>query len=214
MVDELELLKKDWQRKEADLPKLSYDQIYKMIWKKSSSIVKWIFYISIIEFVFWAGLNIIFSDAESMQELKAMHIYRILMVLNFINYGIILYFIYRFYKNYRKISFTDSSKKLMKTILSVKRIVTQYVWFNLTIFTIYTIIYSYGTLTYGPEGKEIMEAASQDGNTTLFWVMTIAFSVVFIAVLLVLIWLFYKLLYGILLKQLRQNYKDLKKLEV
>ncbi|MEW2923007.1 hypothetical protein AB1A65_16160 [Muricauda sp. ANG21] len=214
MVDELELLKKDWQKKEADLPKLSYDQIYKMIWKKSSSIVKWIFYISIIEFVFWAALNIIFSDAESMQELKALHIYRVLMVLNFINYGIIIYFIYRFYTNYRKISFTDSSKKLMKTILSVKRIVTQYVWFNLSIFTIYTVIYSYGTLVYGPEGKKIMEAALQDGNTTMFWAMTIAFSIVFIAVFLLLIWLFYKLLYGILLKRLRQNYKELKKLEV
>ena len=54
MMDELELLKKDWQKKEKDLPKLSYDDIYKMIWKKSSSFVKWIFYISIIEFVFLA----------------------------------------------------------------------------------------------------------------------------------------------------------------
>ena len=51
MVDELELLKKDWQKKDEYLPKLSYDEIYQMIWKKSSSIVKWIFYISIIEFV-------------------------------------------------------------------------------------------------------------------------------------------------------------------
>lgn len=214
MVDELELLKKDWQKKEADLPKLSYDQIYKMIWKKSSSIVKWIFYISIIEFVFWAALNIFFSDAESMQELKAMHIYRVIMVLNFFNYGIILYFIYKFYVNYRKISFTDSSKKLMKTILDVKRTVTQYVWFNLIIFTISMIISIYGAFVYGPEGEKLMEAAAQDGNTTMFWVMTITLSIVFITVFLVLIWLFYKLLYGILLKRLRQNYKDLKKLEV
>ena len=42
-MDELELLKKDWRKKEEYLPKLSYDEIYKMIWKKSSSIVKWIF---------------------------------------------------------------------------------------------------------------------------------------------------------------------------
>ncbi len=214
MVDELELLKKDWQKKEAELPKLTYDQIYKMIWKKSSSIVKWIFYISIIEFVFWAALNIFFSDAESMQELKAMHIYRILMVLNVINYGIILYFIYRFYTNYRKISFTDSSKKLMQTILSVKRIVTQYVWFNLIIFTISMLISIYGAFVYGPEGEKLMEAAAQDGNTALFWVILIVVTVLFIAVLLVLVWLFYKLLYGILLKRLRQNYKELKKLEV
>ena len=214
MVDELELLKKDWQKKEAHLPKLSYDQIYKMIWKKSSSLVKWIFYISIMEFVFWAVLNIFFSDAESMQELKAMHIYRVIMVLNFINYGIILYFIYKFYTNYRKISFTDSSKKLMKTILDVKRTVTQYVWFNLIIFTLYMIINIYGAFVYGPDGEKIIQAAAQDGNTTMFWVMLIAISVVFITVLLGLIWLFYKLLYGILLKRLKQNYNELGKLEV
>jgi hypothetical protein len=214
MMDELELLKKDWQKREADLPKLSYEQIYKMIWKKSSSIVKWIFYISIIEFVFWAGINLIFNDPESIQELKDLHIHKVIMVLNFINYGIILYFIFKFYTNYRKISFTDSSKKLMKTILGVKRTVTQYVWFNLIIFTTYLIINMYGVLLYGPEGKEIVEAAANNGNATAFWAMVIGISIVFTAVILFLIWLFYKLLYGILLKRLRQNYNDLKKLEV
>nr|WP_127019949.1 hypothetical protein [Allomuricauda beolgyonensis] len=214
MMDELELLKKDWQKREANLPKLSYEQIYKMIWKKSSSIVKWIFYISIIEFVFWAGINLIFNDPESIQELKDLHIHKVIMVLNFINYGIILYFIFKFYTNYRKISFTDSSKKLMKTILGVKRTVTQYVWFNLIIFTTYLIINMYGVLLYGPEGKEIVEAAAHNGNATAFWAMVIGISIVFTAVILFLIWLFYKLLYGILLKRLRQNYNDLKKLEV
>lgn len=214
MMDELELLKKDWQNKEEHLPKLSYDQIYKMIWKKSSSIVKWIFYISLIEFVFWAGINIIFSDPESMQELKAMHIYNVMMVLNFVNYGVILYFIYKFYTNYRKISFTDSSKKLMRTILDVKKIVTQYVWFNLIIFAITMIISIYGILIYGPQGKEIIASAMQEGNEVTFWFLVITVSVIFTAVLLVLIWLFYKLLYGILLKRLKENYNDLKKLEV
>jgi len=213
-MDELELLKKDWQKREADLPKLSYEQIYPMIKKKSSSIVKWIFYISIIEFVFWAGINIIFSGPETMQELKAMHIHKVIMVLNVINYAVILYFIYKFYTNYRKISFTDSSRNLMKTILKVKRTVTQYVWFNLIIFTTYLIINMYGVLLYGPEGKKIVEAASQDGNTLAFWAMVIGISVVFTAVILFLIWLFYKLLYGILLKRLRKNYNELKRLEV
>ncbi|WP_417935479.1 hypothetical protein [Flagellimonas aquimarina] len=213
-MDELELLKKDWQNKEDHLPKLSYDQIYKMIWKKSSSIVKWIFYISLIEFIFWAGINILFSDPESMQELKAMHIYNVMMVLNFVNYGVILYFIYKFYKNYRKISFTDSSKKLMRTILDVKKTVTQYVWFNLMIFAITMIISIYGVLIYGPQGKEIIASAMQEGNEATFWFLVITVSMIFTAVLLVLIWLFYKLLYGILLKRLKENYNDLKKLEV
>ncbi|MAU14385.1 MAG: hypothetical protein CMH46_02460 [Muricauda sp.] len=214
MLDELELLKKDWQKREADLPKLSYEQIYPMIKKKSSSIVKWIFYISIIEFVFWAGINIIFSGPETMEELKAMHIYKVVMALNIVNYAIILYFIYKFYINYKKISFTDSSKNLMKTILKVKRTVTQYVWFNLIIFTTYLIINMYGVLLYGPEGRKIVEAASQDGNTLTFWAMVIGISIIFIATILFIIWLFYKLLYGILLKRLRQNYNELKKLEI
>ncbi|MBO0340045.1 MAG: hypothetical protein VX798_16265 [Bacteroidota bacterium] len=214
MLDELELLKKDWQKREADLPKLSYEQIYPMTKKKSSSIVKWIFYISIIEFVFWAGINVIFSGPETMEELKAMHIHKVIMVLNVINYAIILYFIYKFYTNYKKISFTDSSRNLMKTILKVKRTVTQYVWFNLIIFTTYLIINMYGVLLYGPEGQKIVEAASQDGNSMAFWAMVIGISIVFTAVILFLIWLFYKLLYGILLKRLRKNYNELKRLEV
>ena len=39
-MDELELLKNDWQKDNANYPKLTYDEIYKMLLKKSSSIVK------------------------------------------------------------------------------------------------------------------------------------------------------------------------------
>ncbi|MEO0527807.1 MAG: hypothetical protein AAFZ89_11310 [Bacteroidota bacterium] len=214
MMDELELLKKDWQKKDNRHPKLSYDEIYKMIWKKSSSIVKWIFYISIIEFVFWAVINIVFTDKESLSTMKTIHIYELNMVLTVVNYLVLLFFIYKFYVNYKKISFTDSSRKLMKTILNVKRTVTQYVWFNIMVFTVSFIISVYGVFNYGEDGKKLYDAASNAGNETTFWVMIIGISVVTIAILLALIWLFYKLLYGILLKKLRANYNELKRLEV
>jgi hypothetical protein len=214
MMDELELLKKDWQKKEAHLPKLSYGDIYGMIWKKSSSIVKWIFYISLIEFVFWAILNIAFTDGESWNLFKKMHIYEFTVVLMVVNHLGLLYFIYKFYVNYKKISFTDSSRKLMRNILITKRTVTQYVWFNLAIFTISMVTMIYGSVIYGPDSQKIINAASQAGNETLFWVVIVGISIVAIAILLVLIWLFYKLLYGILLKRLRKNYNDLKQMEV
>lgn len=214
MMDELELLKKDWQKKAEHFPKLSYDDIYKMIWKKSSSIVKWIFYISIIEFVFWATINIAFTDAESWEMFKTLHVYEVTLGIMIINYAVLLFFIFKFYWNYRKISFTDSSKKLMKAILTVKRTVTQYVWFNIGVFTVSLLIGLYGSLRYGPDSKKILTAANEAGNETLFWALTIGIALFVIGLLLTLIWFFYRLLYGILLKRLKKNYDDLLQLEV
>ncbi len=214
MMDELELLKKDWQKKEEHLPKLSYEDIYKMIWKKSSSIVKWMFYISIIEFIFWAAINLVFTDAESWEFFKTLHVYEVTLTLTLINYAVLLYFIFKFYSNYRKISFTDSSKKLMKTILSVKKTVTQYVWFNIAVFTVSLITGLYGSLRYGPDSEKILDAAKQAGNQTIFWILTIGATLVIVVLLLLLVWLFYKLLYGILLKRLKKNYEELRQLEI
>lgn len=213
-MDELELLKKDWQRKGEKMPRLTYDQIYKMIWKKSSSIVKWIFYISILEFVFWTVINIVATDADYFEEVRQLHMYEIDIILNVISYTILIYFMYRFYRNYRKISVTDSSRQLMKAILNVKRTVTQYVWFNISLFMVTFVITFYASLKYLPEGQKIVENATRAGNEFLFWLFIIGVSVIFIAVLLFLVWLFYRLLYGILLKRLRQNYKELQQLEV
>ncbi|WP_297694078.1 hypothetical protein [uncultured Eudoraea sp.] len=214
MMDELELLKKDWQKKEEHHPKLSFDEIYKMIKKKSSSTVKWIFYISIIEFVFWAVLNLVSYSKESLELEKTWHVYEITTTLTIINYIVLIYFIYKFYSNYKRISLTESSKKLMKTILDVKRTVSQYVWFNIGIFVAYLLVSLYGNLTYGASSEKIREAASQAGNETFFWLMLIGMVLVSISIVLVLIWLFYKLLYGILLNRLRKNFSELKKLEV
>jgi len=214
MMDELELLKKDWQRKGEKLPRLTYDEIYKMIWRKSSSIVKWIFFISIIEFIFWTVINFIGTDAEYFEEVKQIHMYEVDIILNTISYVILIFFIYKFYMNYRKISVTDSSRQLMKAILDVKRTVTQYVWFNICLFAITFIITFFASLKYLPEGRTIVENSTLAGNETLFWLFITGVSIVFVAILLVLIWLFYKLLYGILLKRLRENYRELKQLEV
>ncbi|MEP5912960.1 MAG: hypothetical protein ABJ277_05780, partial [Flavobacteriaceae bacterium] len=104
--------------------------------------------------------------------------------------------------------------KLMKTILDVKKTVTQYVWFNLIIFAITMIISIYSIFIYGPESNKIMANVMQEHNEATFWFLAVLVCIIFTAIFLVLIWLFYKLLYGILLKRLRANYNELKKLEV
>ena len=50
-MDELELLKKDWKKNDGQFKQVSENEIYGMLHKSSSSIVKWIFIISIVEFL-------------------------------------------------------------------------------------------------------------------------------------------------------------------
>ncbi len=214
MTDELELLKRDWKKKEGNIPKLTYQEIYNMIWKRSSTIVKWIFYISILEFIFWAAINLISYSRETTHLEDTLGISQITTVLTVVNYGVLIFFIYLFYRNYRRISYTESSAKLMKAILDVKRTVTQYVWFNIAIFTISFLLLLFAFLKNGEEGRKILDAASEAGNETLFWILFSGICLVVISAVLTLIWLFYRLIYGIFLRRLRNNYNELKQLEV
>lgn len=120
-MDELELLKKDWQQKKEHLPKLSYDEIYKMTWKKSSSIVKWILIISILELVIPNLLYLIPSiqDNDSFTDMGNFGNY--FMALNVVYYLTVLYFIYQFYKRYKEISVLDDAKSLMRKIIKVRK---------------------------------------------------------------------------------------------
>ena len=63
-MKELDLLKKDWQKNEASFEQVTEKDIYKMIHKRSSSIVKWILILSVLELVFWfvIGLGINIDD--------------------------------------------------------------------------------------------------------------------------------------------------------
>ena len=63
-MDELELLKSKWQDGNQELPKLSYNDIYRMLHNKSASIVKWIFIISIFELVFWIILGLLSPESQ------------------------------------------------------------------------------------------------------------------------------------------------------
>ncbi|MDT0622555.1 hypothetical protein RM520_13060 [Croceitalea sp. P007] len=213
MMDELELLKKDWQKQEASLPKLTYDQIYKMIWKKSSSIVKWIFYISIIEFVFWIAISLVPIKNEELNG-KGAQLTKITdWTIDIIFYVVIIYFIYRFYLNYKKISATDSARDLMKKIIKTRKTVMQYVWFNLGLFAVTMIVVLLEVLIFNPP-IELTERISSADSTLIAWLLlgiVFAAAIVFFGLLL---WLFYRLLYGILLKRLNVNYRELKKLEV
>lgn len=211
-MDDLDLLKKDWKKQEKNLPHLSYDEIYKMLWKKSSSIVKWIFFISIIEFFLGAILNLFLSDEEYWAQMEKYGLTEFVIGFYIISYLVTFYFIYKFYRNYRNINATDSASVLMKNILKTRRTVKHYIGFILIssavvfIITLILMIRNHAVASE-PSGANMEFDARQ-------WLIFIGGSLLALAILLGIIWLIYRVIYGILLKRLYRNYKELKKLEM
>ncbi|WP_282018980.1 hypothetical protein [Salegentibacter mishustinae] len=212
-MDGLDLLKKDWKKREASLPHLSYDQIYQMLWKRSSSIVKWIFVISIIEFLFWGVINIFMADHEYWEEMEQIHLKEFTVATYVINYAITFFFIYCFYKNYRKISATDNAAELMKNILRTKKTVKYYIGYILISTALVALIYTYFMMDYHTSST-VVDEMEKYSFTPLQWLMFAGIMIGGLAVFLGLIWLFYRVVYGILLRRLNRNYKELKKLEI
>ena len=213
-MDELELLKKDWNKEHHDYPKLTYDEIYKMILKKSSSIVKWIFIISLLEFVFWGVISFALKDHENMQRFKSYNVESIIIPLSVVGYIILAYFFYLFFKNYRTISVTDNAKVLMENILKTRRTVKQYVAFNLIYLVIATVIVLFIEFDKDQDLIEQVQMAAADGEVFKFYAVIIISTFLLLAVAVGVLLLFYWLVYGILLKRLNKNYRELKKMEV
>lgn len=213
-MDELEFLKKDWQRKEKSLPRLTYDQIYEMIWKRSSSIVKWIFYISIIEFVFWATTSFLLKDAEFMESYEAIDHMIIMQIFTYLGYAGLFIFMYLFFLNYKRISTNDNVKKLLKNILRTRKTVKNYVWFNLIYFAIVASITVVIQVNQNTDIEMLHDKFVIDHDESFFYLIFYGITIVSIFIFCVLIWLFYRLIYGILLGKLEKNYKELKRIDL
>ena len=201
-MKELDLLKKDWQKSGNSFDQVSETEIYTMIHKKSSSIVKWIFIISIIEFVVLNSLSFLLPD-KKMSESETIDIF--ITVLDYLSYGVAIFFMYLFYKNYRSISVTSNTKKLMECILNTRKTVRYYIGYNLfLVFFVAILLLSTEIL--------IKSVTNNDNGSRIFLnCIIMLFSII---ILVGIVWLFYQLIYGILLKKLNRNYTELKKIDL
>lgn len=211
-MKELDLLKKDWKKNENSFQQVSETQIYKMIHKSSSSVVKLILIIGIVEFLFWIGISLFSNSDEYFRKLDMKNILLYMRILTYFNYAVIVFFIYLFYKNYILISTTDSTKVLMKNILKTRRTVNIYVWYNLGM-VIFSLILGFLLAYYcNPDFAPIKTKIEHDGAATALIFIGIIIAVV--GVLTLIFWLFYKLLYGFLMRKLFRNYQELKKIDL
>ncbi len=205
-MKELDLLKKDWQKNDT-FEQVSEVDIYKMLHTKSSSIVKWILIVSILEFVVLNGISLLLNDPKYD---AFMRLHPFLNFLEKFNYAVIIVFIYLFYRNFKSISVLNSSKTLIKHILKTRKIVTYYIYWNIFIGGITGALSGIEGFNEGyNQGRNITES----NNKAILEVNCI--SIIIVAVLIMGgIWLFYKLLYGRFLSKLKENYIELKKIDL
>jgi hypothetical protein len=206
-MKELDLLKNDWQKNNSSFVPIQEVELYKMLHKKSSSIAKRIFVISVFEILFWTGISLFIHTDANYTNIKIELFFEI---FNYFNYGVIFIFIYLFYRNYLAISTLVSTNKLMNAILKTRKTVQYYVWYNLIIVFISMLIGFYIGFTNNTKTL-ILKDDFTVNDTNLF--VLIAIVVVCIGIVFGLFWLFYKLLYGVLLRKLLSNYKELEKIE-
>lgn len=201
-MDELDLIKKDWQERTKELPKYSREELMPMLHKKSSSSVKWIFIISVLEFAFWIVIELLSSNQEYLSLIKDRTFFWFMRISTVVNYIVLVGFIYLFFRNYLRIQVTDSAKKLMQQIIRTRLTVKYYVRYNVIFFTIVFILASFKIIS---NQTEI--------NSKEFWIITgiMAFILLIIVAFLLL---FYRVLYGILTKRLHKNYKLLNQMEM
>ena len=116
--------------------------------------------------------------------------------------------------NYKTISVTDSAKNLMETILKTRRTVKHYVVFNITYLALSVFVVLGIQMKKDEDMLAVIEQAAANGELFKFYAMTILIALAVVIVIGGLFLLLYYFIYGILLKRLNRNYRELKKLEV
>lgn len=207
-MDELELLKKDWQKDSDEFKTYSEKEIYGMIKSKSISITKTLLIFGIIEVACWQILEYL-DNNFSFKELSNFMIVRIFQFAFFIS--LIFYFYY-------KINNSENSKKLMKSILNLRKVIYFYIFF-IFLGAVYYFISNYDDIAKsavagfidGWNGNAYRHTKINEIKISFEKVLSIVITSAII--LLLILTSIYYLTYGRLLKKLKSNYQELSKLE-
>ena len=212
-MEELDVLKKNWETNQHIDKQVSENQILVMLHRGSSSVVRWIFIVGILEFLLWIGISIYSYDDNALDSIGLQNYETWFDFLTIFNYVGICVFIVLFYKNYRAVSTTTNTKKLMQSILKVRKTVNYYVSFNLFLLGFGMLFILILGLMNTPQLEKFREIMF-DGNHKIKLFLIMLFLLAIISVMIVVFWLFYKLLYGFFLKKLFSNYKELQKMDL
>ncbi|MCQ9635955.1 hypothetical protein MP477_13435 [Chryseobacterium sp. WG23] len=197
-MEELELLKKDWNKKSEEFKEYSENEIYKMIKLKSVSITKILLFVGLVEMILWTAYGYLNKEFPYV---------RIMMFLIFT--GLIVFV-------FRRMKSGQDSMTLMKSILNLRRLIFGYAFISLLLAVTDNIIhFDHNTRDFmaglkdgwnSGGGTKVLPADSETimpvlGNYVIFGIiLMITFYILYIV---------YKRTYGKILQDLRKNYKEL-----
>ena len=216
---DLDDLKKTWQQEPVQ-PKYNTSEIEMMLNKSSRNYVKYILWISILEFLLIFGANLYYTylgeetadltkvlgklGIDNSEEFKQT-LTEIYFVLKVVSLSMTAIFIYCFYQNYRKINVESNLKKLILQIIRFKKTVQLFILANIILLIVFSLIL--GIYIFSVFSQQNIELT----NSTMFGFFTGLLVTVGISV--VLIWLYYRVVYGFILRRLGKNLDQLRKIE-
>lgn len=205
-MKELEDLKNKWAEQDFS-QSYSKEEIKSFLQKKSTHSIRWIFYLSIAEFLLYLSFPLLVPNyLDSFDYYKSLNLYEFSITTTFLGYVLLLFFMWRFFQNYKNISVANSVKNHLSAILKTRRAVNQYFYFNIAILTVFTIVVLIAALRLD---KNII-ALQEESNSFLMMIFMIG---ILIAIILGLFGLLYYFVYGRFLRPLKKNERELLRME-
>lgn len=216
---DLDNFKEIWQKEPAQ-PKYDSKEIESMLNKSSRNYVKYILWISLLEFFVILGATLYYaflgedtshlmnvlgklgiSDSLSFEST----ITRLYLILKIVSLALTGGFAVLFYRNYRKINIESNLKILILQIMRFKKTVHLFILANIFLVVLFTVIL--GVFIF----YLLAEQNIQLSNPVLIGFIT--GLIVTMGISVVLIWVYYRVVYGFFLNRLSRNLEQLKNIE-
>ncbi len=216
---DLDSFKETWQQQPVQ-PKYNTSEIESMLNKSSRNYVKYILWISLVEFVLILGANLYYTflgedTADLVSVLGKLGIdnsdqfqntlTQLYLALKMVSLALTGIFVYLFYQNYRKINVEANLKKLILQIIKFKKTVQLFILANIVLVILFTLIL--GIFTFSVLAQQNIELT----NPTIIGFVTGLLLTMGISV--VLIWIYYRVVYGFILRRLGKNLEQLQNIE-
>lgn len=215
----IDRLKQQWQ--EQKVPnKYDHDEILQILNKKSRNYVKYILWISIAEFLIFVFANVYYLF-EKQDQNSFIHILQrmglektevlqnqysgIYLVMKIISLLVTGFFVVKFFITFKKIKVEENLKQFIIQIISFRKIVSIFILTNIIMLLVFM-----GILTWFVFHALTTQNIELDYPTLIGFISGITVSTL---ISIFLIWLYYRIVYGIIIGKLGRNLHQLQEIE-